>query len=139
MSLIQPQTIWRNEMKNVNTLAHELKSTANELIDITSKPVETVIGKIKQLLANATEKGKNGLQVSIIRGGRPLALVQYVHPTTGVQMRLGVFWIGISGRTNFPTVGLRKLVKSGCCHRGHRRFAPAYWVEISELASHGNS
>ena len=126
-------------MKDANTLAQEIQTTATELIDITAKPAETVIDKIRRLLANATEEGKNGLQVSIARGGRPLAIVQYVHPTTGVQMRLGVFWIGIGGRTKFPTVGLRKLVKSGCCHRGHRRFAPAYWVEISELASHGNS
>lgn len=124
-------------MNNTQTqLAHQIAEAANTLI-VSAKPVtvkaETVIAKIQRLHANATEQGKNGLQTSAVRGGLPLAVVNYN------SKRLGVFWIGTGGKTEKPTVGLRKLVNSGRLHRGHRRFAPAYWVEISDLAAHGNS
>lgn len=126
-------------MKDAQTLAREIQATATDLIVVTGKPGlspgnnETVIAKIRRLYDNADEAGKNGLQKTAVRGGAPLATVAYN------GKRLGVFWIGTGARTKVPTVGLRKLVKSGRLHRGHRRFAPAYWVPISELANHGNS
>lgn len=123
-------------MKDANTLAQQIVDTANDLMKVTDKSgaakVETVIGKIQRLHANATEPGTNGLQATAVRGGMPLAVVNHD------GKRRGVFWIGTGARTGVPTVGLRKLVNSGHLHRGHRRFAPAYWVPISELAAHGN-
>ena len=98
-----------------SALANQIQETATELVN--------------RLFARGTGEKQ---ATSAVRGGMPLAVVIYE------GKRLGVFWIGI-GRDKKPTVGLRKLVKSGHLHRGHRRFAPAYWVEISELAAHGNS
>ena len=112
-------------------LAHQIRDTAALLIDAVAKPAEppkseTVIAKVTRLY-NADNPAKAA------QGGMPLAVVNYN------GKRLGVFWIG-SGKDNAgPTVGLRKLVKSGRLHRGHRRFAKAYWVLISDLASHDNS
>ncbi len=128
-------------MMNSTAAASVLRQTADELEGhpVTAEPPkgETVITRILRLYATATDAGTHGPQRSAIRGGRPLALVNFVHPETGQTLNLGVFWIGVDKKKQ-AAVGLRKLVKSGNLHRGHRRYAPAYWVPINELASHGN-
>jgi hypothetical protein len=113
-----------NELKNavaqLDGLVGDIKGMVAEPV---AKPVELTL--IQKLLAIADG-------TSAPRGGFPLATVSYYGKT------FGVFWKGEGKPHGRPTVGLRKLVMSGRLHKGHRRFAPAKWVEITELAAHGN-
>ena len=111
----------------------------NDQIRTAVNQIDGLVGDIKGMIAEPVKPVELTLMQKIRgladqtapRKGLPLAVVNFRGKT------LGVFWKG-EGKTGAPTVGLRKLVKSGRLHAGHRRFAPAYWVAISDLPNHGN-
>ena len=114
-------------MKDVNTLAQEIVATAHDLMNVNSKPGEAKPTSVIATVSALPDGSSAG------RGGYPLALVLYFGKT------FGVFWKGEGKNDAGPTVGIRKLVQSGRLHKGHRKFAPAKWLKISELAAHGNN
>ena len=110
----------QNAVKQLDGLVGDTKGMVTEPV---AKPVELTLMQKLHGIADGT---------SAQRKGMPLATVSYYGKT------FGVFWKGEGKAHGRPTVGLRKLVKSGRLHAGHRRFAPAKWVEIADLPAHGN-